>query len=434
MGLRGDLRLPGDKSIGHRALLLASLCPGISQIDNLPGNDDVRATRQCLSTLGVGFESLGEGCWRVDAPPRFTQPPEALATLDCLNSGTSMRLLTGLLCTQGLRVTLNGDAGLSRRPMGRIIAPLQQMGAHVSGADGDTRAPIAITPSPHGLHGIDYAMPTASAQVKSALLLAGLFAGGVTRVREPLPTRDHTERMLGYLGVPITRDAASGALCVTGGSPQRRFSPVDWQVPGDVSSAAFFIVAALLTPDSSLTIRDVGLNPGRTGLIEALNRVGAELALAPTRQACGEPVGDLHVVTRALSGDLVIAAHDVPGMIDELPVLAVAGLFLDGTLTVRGAAELRQKESDRIAALAQELAKLGVAMDTFDDGFCLTGDPQRRLSPPQTPLSAHGDHRIAMALRVLNRIASPQALWPLEGDAWANVSFPGFQQTLAALG
>ncbi len=452
--LQGTVQLPGDKSIGHRALMLSLLCPGTHRIINLPRNKDVLATLHCLEQLGVVFEqeSEGEKALTVHVPQSFAgsgDPGESPLTLDAQNSGTTMRLLSGLLSGLNLHVQLTGDKALSQRPMGRVISPLQQMGAQITGANHNTTAPITIRPSASGISGIRYTLPVASAQVKSALILAGLFAKGETQIVEPLLTRDHTERMLRFLGVSITSEVLEGEAgqkLTLSGSFQRNLSPVVWHVPGDVSSAAFFIVAALLIPGSHLTLTHMGLNPQRMGLIDALRRVGAQIDVSPLKTVCGEPVGDVVVKASSLKGDLLInetSTPALPALIDEIPILAVVGCFLEGTLEVRGAEELRKKESDRIDAVVREFAKLGIGVEDFADGFRMMGQPQREIEVPSSPLLAHDDHRIAMALTILNLIACsrssinqeqwPENPWPLEGREWAQVSFPNFYEVLQRL-
>lgn len=431
MGLHGELDLPGDKSIGHRALMFSALCQGTSRIANLPQNNDVKATRACLENLGIRTETADNGDLLVHGQGAFLEPS---GTLDAQNSGTTIRLMAGLLAGQNIHTELTGDDALKKRPMDRIILPLQQMGANIHGQDGDRFAPLVIQPAQEGLRGINYTLPIASAQVKSCLILAGLFAQGVTRIAEPVPTRDHTERMLGFLKLPVKREGS--LITVIGGQPMNA-APVTWQVPGDISSAAFFLVAASLIPNSDIILRQVGLNPYRTGIINALKKIGADITVENATEACGEPVGDLRVKSAQLSGDLSLSAEDIPAMIDEIPILAVAGVFLNGTLKVRGAEELRHKESDRIAAVVQEFAKLGLEVEDFEDGFRIIGNPRRQLTPPSQALDAHHDHRIAMALAILNNIANgddvPPNDWPLIGREWAAVSFPGFYDALKKL-
>ncbi len=437
MALLGTLQLPGDKSIGHRALMLSLLCPGTSHIINLPPNKDVEATQHNLERLGVKFKQIKPDETLVHVPHKLTQPKEKPVILDAMNSGTTMRLLSGLLSPLGVHVQLTGDAALSKRPMRRVLKPLQEMGAQITGANNNTTAPITISPCTNSLKGLRYTLPIASAQVKSALILAGLFADGASEIIEPSPTRDHTERMLRFLGVPIT--STDNTITVPG-SLQRTLSPVTWQIPGDISSAAFFMVAASLIPDSHVTLPHVGLNPQRTGIINALRHVGASIELSNQKTLCGEPVGDLTIRSAPLKGDLLIhesSNPSLPSLIDEIPILAIMGCFLDGTLEVRGAEELRKKESDRIKAIIQEFNKLGIAIDEFSDGFCITGQPHRQILSPGIPLFAHHDHRIAMALTVLNAIASlknwQKTPWPIEGREWAQVSFPHFYDSFQQL-
>jgi len=432
--LRGTFQVPGDKSIGHRALLFSALCPGISTITNIPDNADVQATRQCLAQLGVQIvESVenGEPVLKVHTPGALQSPA---AALDCQNSGTTIRLLSGLLAGKNMSATLTGDDSLARRPMGRVITPLRSMGATVAAKTEGDRLPVVVHSVCQPLSPLYYKVPVASAQVKSALILAALFAKGLSTLAEPIETRNHTEVMLRYLGVPIFW---SQGLITVQGNPDAVFLPLQWVVPGDISSAAFMVVAATLIPGSHIVIENVGLNPTRLGLITALKQLKANITLTETGTANGEPVGTLEVVASPLSGDLTLTAAQIPSLIDELPILAMAALFNQGTLTVTGAEELRHKESDRIQSLSDELAKLGVTLTTTADGFTVYGQPQRSFLSPSVPLQAHNDHRLAMALTVLNVVADPsgwlQNPWPLVGKEWATVSYPAFYQQLTTL-
>lgn len=410
--LAGELDVPGDKSISHRAIMLAALAEGRSQIDGFLEGDDTRATAAIFSRMGV----------RIDTPSATQrivhgvglhglQPAGTL--LDCGNAGTGMRLLAGLLAGQAFDSTLSGDASLRRRPMQRVIEPLAQMGARIDAAEGG-RPPLHI----HGgsvLHGIDYALPVASAQVKSALLLAGLYAQGETCVREPHPTRDYSERMLAAFGWPI--EFAPGCARLRGGHRLRATAVV---VPADFSSAAFFIVAATLVPGSRLLLRAVGLNPRRTGLLAVLRLMGADVREHAPRVQGGEPVADLEVRHAPLHG-IEVPVDLVPDMIDEFPILFVAAAAARGTTHIRGAAELRVKESDRIALMAQGLARLGVRVDEAPDGATIEGGP---IGGGQ--VDSGTDHRIAMSFAVAGLVARA----PLRIEDCANVatSFPGFLQ------
>jgi 3-phosphoshikimate 1-carboxyvinyltransferase len=435
-GLHGRIQVPGDKSISHRSLMLAGLVEGISQVRGLLPSADVFSTRDVLRQLGVQIRLIDEsaGHWEVQGLRQWQEPEHVL---DCGNSGTTIRLMSGLISGQNQYAVMTGDKSLVKRPMGRVIQPLSQMGAKWFAKRQSTLAPMTFIPNEKGLNGIDYTMPIASAQVKSAVLLAGLFAQGVTVVREPLPSRDHTERMLTAMGADLRVEEAYAIHL----APRQieALSPVDWLVPADASSAAFPLVGALLSPKSHLVIENVGLNPQRTGVFHALKQIGALIEIENERLIGGEPVGDLIVQASELKGDLTLNAEDIPAMVDEIPILAVACVFLDGTLTVKGAEELRAKESDRLLAVATELGKLGIQVDLFEDGLQLVGNPDAVL--PQTPmslLSAWHDHRIAMALTILNLIHNQRhpknaCVWDIDDPSIVNVSFPRFYPLLNAL-
>jgi 3-phosphoshikimate 1-carboxyvinyltransferase len=408
--LRGEVRVPGDKSISHRAIMLAALADGSTMIRGFLEGEDTRATARAFAAMGVRIEAPapserivhGVGLHGLRAPTHV---------IDCGNAGTGMRLLAGVLAGQRFATTLSGDASLSRRPMRRVIEPLQRMGATIESAAGGL-PPLRIAAS-GGLRGIDYQLPVASAQVKSAILLAGLYAHGTTRVREPHPTRDYTERMLAAFGWPIRFDAGWAEL--EGG---QRLRASDIAVPADFSSAAFFLVAASVVPGSELLLRDVGMNPRRTGLLRVLRAMGADVEELHARTVGGEPVADLRVRHAALHGiDVPEAA--VPDMIDEFPTLFVAAAVASGTTRVRGAAELRVKESDRIAVMARGLRALGVAIDETPDGAVVQGGTIRGGGADSA-----GDHRGAMSFAVAGAVATHDVRI---GDC-ANVatSFPGF--------
>ncbi len=415
--LQGAIDVPGDKSISHRAVLLGAIADGTSRVDGFLEGADTRATAAILGQLGVRIEAPSDGVRIVHGVGLHGLQP-ADGPLDCGNAGTGMRLLAGLLAGQRFDSVLVGDASLSARPMRRVIEPLAAMGARIESSDG--RAPLRIRGG-QALRGIDYTLPVASAQVKSALLLAGLYAQGETHVREPHPTRDYTERMLAAFGAACA--FVPGEAAVLGGHALR---PRDVVVPADVSSAAFFIVAASIVPGSELVLRRVGMNPRRTGLLHVLRAMGADITEAHAGEQGGEPVADLRVRHAPLHGIDVPEAH-VPDMIDEFPALFVAAACARGTTTVRGAAELRVKESDRIAAMAQGLRALGIRVDEAPDGASIQGG---RLRPGT--VHAHGDHRIAMAFAV----AAQRAGGEVRIDDVANVdtSFPGFHTLARAAG
>lgn len=416
--LRGTLEVPGDKSVSHRAVMFASLADGSSRITGFLEGADTKATAAVFARMGVRIEAPaagerivhGVGIDGLHAPD---------GVLDCGNAGTAMRLLAGLLAGQRFDSVLAGDASLSRRPMGRVIEPLGAMGARID-SDGGC-APLRIAGG-RALHGIDYATPVASAQVKSAVLLAGLHAGGTTTVREPHPTRDYTERMLRDFGYAL--EVADGAVSLRGGG---RLRATDVAVPADFSSAAFFLVAATLVPGSALVLRRVGVHPRRTGLLRALEAMGADIEVQPRGDAGGEPVADLAVRHAPLRG-IALPREWVADMIDEFPAFCVAAACADGDTTIRGAAELRVKESDRIAAMAEGLRRLGVVVDEFPDGATIRGGGLRAMAGDGIAIDSRGDHRIAMAFAVAAQVAGG----PVRIDDVANVatSFPGFE-TLA---
>jgi len=408
--LRGTLDVPGDKSISHRAVMLAALADGTSRIDGFLEGADTRATAAIFERMGV----------RIEAPSPSTRIVHGVGidglrapggVLDCGNAGTGMRLLAGLLAAQSFDTVLAGDASLSRRPMNRVIAPLSRMGARIDAGDAGL-PPLRIRGGQH-LQGIDFASPVASAQVKSAVLLAGLRAEGETVVREPHPTRDYTERMLAAFGVEI--DFAPGRARLRGG---QRLRATDVAVPADFSSAAFFLVAATLVPGSELRLRAVGLNPRRTGLLAVLRAMGADITEEKHASQGGEPVADLVVRHAPLRG-VEVPPGRVPDMIDEFPVLAVAAACASGTTLISGAAELRVKESDRIAAMAAGLRALGVDVEERPDGAVIEGGALRGGA-----VASHDDHRIAMAFAVAGQLAGGDVA--IADVANVATSFPGF--------
>jgi len=411
--LHGELLVPGDKSVSHRAIMFGAIADGTTRIDGFLEGEDTRATAAIFRQLGVRIESPSDGVRIVHGVGLHGLQPSS-EPLDCGNAGTAMRLLAGLLAGQRFDSVLVGDESLTKRPMRRVIEPLAAMGAVIE-SDGGC-APLRIRGG-QALQGIDYTLPVASAQVKSALLLAGLYANGETHVREPHPTRDYSERMLAAFGVPCA--FVPGEAALLGGFPlQAR----DVSVPADISSAAFFIVAATLVPGSDLLLRRVGMNPRRTGLLHVLRAMGADIIEENAGEQGGEPVCDLRVRHAPLRGIEVPVEH-VPDMIDEFPALFVAAACADGATVVRGAAELRVKESDRIATMAAGLRALGIVIDETPDGATIHGGALRGGI-----VESHGDHRIAMAFAVAAQRASGEVRI---GDV-ANVatSFPGFD-TLA---
>lgn len=407
--LQGSLRVPGDKSVSHRSLMLAALAEGRSHVRGFLEGEDTRATAAVLAQLGVRIETPADG-ERLIHGVGLHGLRGTSAQLDCGNAGTGMRLLAGLLAGQAFDSTLIGDESLSKRPMRRVTDPLARMGARIDSQDG--LPPLHIHGG-HALQGIEYTLPVASAQVKSALLLAGLYAQGDTEVIEPHPTRDYTERMLAAFGWPI--DFAPGRARLSGG---HRLKATDVDVPADFSSAAFFLVATSVVPGSQLRLQAVGLNPRRTGLLQALRLMGADIRIENERESGGEPVGDIVVRHAPLHG-VELPEALVPDMIDEFPALFVAAAVAQGSTVIRGAAELRVKESDRLASMATGLRALGITVDETPDGATIVGGTLNGGS-----IDSHGDHRIAMSFAIAGLVARE----PVHIADCRNVatSFPGF--------
>lgn len=422
--LAGRVRPPADKSILHRALILGAMARGDSLITASSVGRDCASTRSALRALGVRIDDAGGGgegepaVMRVRGrgPGGWREPRQVL---NCGNSGTTMRLLLGALAGRPFHAVLTGDASLRKRPMGRVVTPLLLMGASVSGRANHTHAPLAIRGG--ALNGLRYPSPVASAQVKSAVLLAGLQAEGETAVEEPAPSRDHTERLLRVMGASVR--TGDGFAAVTAAEA---LSPVELAVPGDVSGAAFLLAAAAAAPGSEVAVEGVGLNPGRIGFLETLRRMGGDVAWSVEREVAGEPVGTVVARGGALRG-VAIGAREVPSLIDELPVLAVIACRAEGVTRVEGASELRHKESDRIHALATELRRMGARMEEFPDGFEIAGPAELRGAE----VRSHGDHRLAMALAVAATLARGETR--IAHFACADVSYPGFAGELARL-
>lgn len=412
--LRGRLRLPGDKGISHRALLFSALAEGRCHVRGIADGDDVRRTRGALENLGVRIGGSDRDVAVDGAGGRLREPD---LVIDCGNSGTTMRMLAGLVAAQPFPTVLTGDASLAARPMARVVEPLRKLGARIDGREGGELAPLSIRGGP--LRGTRCELTVASGQVKTALALAGLQAGGVTEVVEPRPSRDHTERMLAALGAPLERVGDRAFRVESGLLPA-----FELDVPGDPSSAAFFAVAACITPGSAVVLEGLSLNPTRTGFVAVLRRMGADVEMRLTDQErLGEPVGDLLVRAGPLSGTTIAPDE---GSIDEIPALAVAAAFAEGVTEICDAAELRVKESDRIGTLTQELSQLGIGVESHRDGLTIHGG-----RPRAGVFKSHGDHRIAMAVAV--------AANACDGDSsvrgWGAVasSYPGFADDLAAL-
>ncbi len=419
--VRGEVTVPGDKSISHRVVMLASLAGGHSHIRRwLPAGDTI-ATLYAMRALGVPIDVLHEStqAWDLRIVGRGLHGLQApQAPLDCRNAGTCMRLMAGLMAGQRFPITLDGSEQLRKRPMRRITQPLRQMGADIEDADG--RAPLHIRPA--ALQAIDYEMPVASAQVKSAVLLAGLYAAGVTSLRQPGPARDHTERLLRAMGVDVRHDGDHISL-----TAPLALQPLDLAVPGDFSSAAFVLVAAAIVPRSRVVVHNVGLNETRTGLLDLLRAMGAAFSVSDQKQSGGEPVADLLVEHRALhaapaAGDVVVRA------IDEFPIWAVAASQAAGASVLRDAAELRVKEVDRISRLAGELRRMAIPVAESDDGFVMEGPVQ----PQGAAVDSHGDHRLGMALAVAALLAAGPTT--IAGADCIADSFPGFVETMQTIG
>ena len=419
--LEGRISLPGDKSISHRAALIAGLSSGRSEISNFSTAQDCASTLACLKQLGVSVELEKDGVLRFTGGGKLTAPGEPL---DCGNSGSTMRILAGVLAGQNFTAELVGDQSLSSRPMRRIIEPLELMGARIDSTDG--KPPLKITGADR-VSPITYKLPVASAQVKSAILFAALFANGRTTVIEKSPSRDHTERLFNGFGVPVT---TTDDLSITIDGPAR-FTGGTITVPGDISSAAYFIAAAMLLPKSELTIEAIGLNPTRAAFLSVFSSWGAQISTTDLRSEHNEPIGTINV-----SGGLRFAARDedrtlsgsmIPSLIDELPLLAVVGSQVPGGIQIRDAEELRHKESDRLQATANNLRLMGAEVEEFDDGLAVFGPTQLRGAA----IDSYGDHRIAMAFSVAALIAEGET--EIKNSECVAISFPEFFELLDTL-
>jgi 3-phosphoshikimate 1-carboxyvinyltransferase len=433
--LRGAVRLPGDKSISHRAALLAAMADGRSRIDGILRAGVTQVMFDLLADLQVGMRWDGDALLVDGIGTRGFQPPaEGVGAAEtkrlyCGNSATTIRLLTGALAGRPAWISagsarefvLDGSEQLRKRPMTRVIAPLCEMGAEINPIINPGCAPLAVKASE--LKGIEYHMPVASAQVKTSILMAGLHAFGPTLVEEPSPSRDHTERLLHWLGVRMEAEPSGARVYPL----ERPLPPLEIRVPGDFSSAAFLLVAASIIPGSDVVIRGVGVNPRRTGLLDVLQRMGADITVTDRSESAGEPVGDLHVRARPLAGTAV-GGDEVVDMIDEFPILAVAAACAEGPTEIRNAAELRHKESDRISVLAGEFRKLGVAVEENPDGFTIRGPSPIRGSL----VDSHGDHRLAMSLAVAGMVSKEGVA--VDGADCIAESFPTFEDVFRSLG
>lgn len=414
--VRGAFTVPGDKSISHRALLFSSLANGKSEIKGISTGGDVKSTMSCLRQLGVRIDETGETVTVYGKGKSAFSKPGSI--LDAGNSGTTMRLLTGILAGQKFETTITGDETLRKRPMQRIVGPLSEMGAKIVGTDNMT-APLRIFPS-DSLHGIRYELPLPSAQVKSSVLLAGMFAEGETTVVEPVESRDHTERMLRLKKVK----GPSGLETTI--SSDYVVSPAEYDVAGDISSAAFFLAAGAILPGSSVTARGISLNPTRTGFLDILAEMGANVGIENTREAAGEPIGDVTVSHSELHG-IEISGGMIPRLIDELPVVAVMAAFAKGETVVRDAHDLRRKESDRIVAVVDNLDAMGADVRELDDGFVVNGTGDLKGAE----VDSYKDHRIAMAFAIAGLAAEGKTV--IRNAEWAQISFPEFYDVLDGL-
>lgn len=417
--LRGEARVAGDKSISHRSIMLGSLADGVTHVTGFLEAEDALATLQAFRDMGVEIERTGNGCVTIHGVGKHgLKAPQAPLYLG--NSGTSMRLLSGLLAGQEFNSVLTGDESLSKRPMKRVTEPLAKMGADIKTTEKGT-SPLEITGKAGKLNSIDYEMPMASAQVKSCLLLAGMYAQGETKVTEPAPTRDHTERMLTGFGYPVVQNGNEASINSNG-----KLTAMTIDIPSDISSAAFFLVGASIAENSDVLLKHVGINPTRTGVIDILRLMGAKIEVLNERNVGGEPVADLRVTSSQLKG-IEIPEHLVPLAIDEFPVLFIAAACAEGITRLTGAEELRVKESDRIQVMADGLILLGVNAEPTTDGMIIHGGEIGGGT-----VESHGDHRIAMAFA----IAGLRATAPIEILDCANVntSFPEFKNIATNLG
>ena len=420
-GLHGEIRIPGDKSVSHRSIIFSSLGSTPVHITNFLHAQDCLSTAACFRALGADIEFASDTELTVKGHGMHgLHEPQTI--LDAGNSGTTLRLMTGLMAAQPFLTTFTGDASLHRRPMGRVIKPLTQMGAEIYGRENNTKLPLTIVPVGEGLHGITYQSPVASAQVKSAILLAGLYAHGTTTVVEPFVSRDHTERMLKAFGVDVKREGTA----VSVDPVEKLTAPAEIEVPGDISSAAYWLVAGSIIPGSEIVLRNVGMNPTRTGIIDVLQTMGADLTIENERTSGGEPAADIRVRAAKLHGTS-FGAEIMPRLIDEIPIIAVAALFADGETVITGAGELRVKETDRLQAVVDEYNKIAPgSVEGSADGLVIHGGCALQTAECHT----YDDHRMAMSLAVLGTAAKGVSL---DNGACVNISYPVFYDTLARL-
>jgi len=419
-GLQGEVNIPGDKSVSHRSVILSALADTPVCITNFLQAQDCLSTVSCMKQLGTDIDMQADGTLLVTGNGLHgLQEPAGI--LDAGDSGTLLRLLLGLLAPQPFLATFTGDASLSRRPMGRVIEPLKQMGAHIVGRDGNRLLPITVLPALQPLTGITYQMPVASAQVKSALLLAGMYAEGETTILEPYASRDHTERMLEAFGIPVRKSGVG----VTMQPVEKLCAPEAIDVPGDISSAAYWMVAASVIAGSDVVLKKVGVNPTRTGILDVLRAMGADIQCMNERVSGGEPMADIRVRSAKLHG-VSFGAEIMPRLIDEIPILTVAAMFADGATTITGAGELRVKETDRLQAIIDQYTKLAPCIDGQADGLVIHGPAVFS----DASCFSYDDHRIAMSLAIAG--AAGQGV-TIENAACVNISYPEFYTTLHSL-
>ena len=417
-GLKGEILIPGDKSVSHRSVMFAGLCDSEVKITNFLHAADCMSTVNCMRALGVKVKELDENTLIVKGNG-FHGLQEPQSIIDAENSGTTLRLMMGILAGQKFLTTFTGDASLSRRPMGRVINPLSQMGANIVGRKENKLLPITVIPAKESLQGIDYQMPMASAQVKSAILLAGMNAEGKTTVTEPYTSRDHTERMLEGFGVKLEKSGTS----ITISKVEKMTAPKEIHVPGDISSAAFWLVAGSIIEDSDIILKDVGINETRTGIIDVLKAMGANIELL---NVCDEvePIADIRVRYAKLHGTS-FGADIMPRLIDEIPIITVASMFAEGETIITGAGELRVKETDRLQVITDEFNKVCPCIKGTQDGLIITGSQRNNLQ--KVVCNSHDDHRIAMALAILG--ASGVGI-EIENSECVNISYPTFYEML----
>jgi len=417
-GLKGEILIPGDKSVSHRSVMFAGLCDSEVKITNFLHAADCMSTINCMRALGVKVKELDENTLIVKGNG-FHGLQEPQSIIDAGNSGTTLRLMMGILAGQKFLTTFTGDASLSRRPMGRVINPLSQMGANIVGRKENKLLPITVIPAKESLQGIDYQMPMASAQVKSAILLAGMNAEGKTTVTEPYTSRDHTERMLEGFGVKLEKYGTS----ITISKVEKMTAPKEIHVPGDISSAAFWLVAGSIIEDSDIILKDVGINETRTGIIDVLKAMGANIELLNVRDEV-EPIADIRVRYAKLHGTS-FGADIMPRLIDEIPIITVASMFAEGETIITGAGELRVKETDRLQVITDEFNKVCPCIKGTQDGLIITGSQRNNLQ--KAVCNSHDDHRIAMALAILG--ASGVGI-EIENSKCVNISYPTFYDIL----